>query len=110
MSSDDYLQTTKIFITTIYKAQQNVSSNFNNVIFNFLAGFRRNAQPSVVFQGTDRPGCCEKAVPYQISDDNVAEPDEILTISIARAITSASIPVRFEVQRVNVTIIDNDGE
>ena len=49
-------------------------------------------------------------MPYQISDDNVAEPDEILTISIARAITSASIPVRFEVQRVNVTIIDNDGE
>ena len=49
-------------------------------------------------------------MPYQVRDDNVAEPNEILTISIARSITSASIPVEFEVQRVNVTIIDNDSE
>ena len=47
---------------------------------------------------------------YLVRDDNVAEPDEILTISIARVITSASIPVDFEVQEVNVTIIDNDSE
>ena len=42
--------------------------------------------------------------------DIIAEPDEILTISIARAITSASIPVEFVVQQLNVTIIDNDSE
>ena len=47
---------------------------------------------------------------YQVRDDNVAEPDEILTISIARSIISAVIPVEFAVQRVNVTILDNDSE
>ena len=78
--------------------------------FLFLADFWRNAAPSVIFQGTERPGCCVQAVPYQVRDDNVAEPDEILTISIARSISSAAIPVRFVVQRVNVTIIDNDSE
>ena len=49
-------------------------------------------------------------MPYQVLDDKVAEPDEILTISIARAVSSASIPVEFVVQRVNVTIIDSDSE
>ena len=43
-------------------------------------------------------------------NDNVAEPDEILTISIARALSSTSIPVNFAVQQVNITIIDDDGE
>ena len=43
-------------------------------------------------------------------NDNVAEPDEILTISIARGVASASIPVNFAVQQVNITIIDDDGE
>ena len=70
----------------------------------------RRAAPSVIFQGTERPGCCEQTVPYLVRDDNVAEPNEILTISIALAVYSAPIPVEFEVQRVNVTIIDNDSE
>ena len=78
--------------------------------FLFLADFRRNAAPSVIFQGTERPGCCVEPVLYQVRDDNVAEPDEVFTISIARSITSAAIPVEFQVQRVNVTIIDNDSE
>ena len=63
-----------------------------------------------MFQGTERPGCCVEPVPYLVRDDNVAEPNEILTISIARSITSALIPVEFVVQQVNVTIIDNDSE
>ena len=49
-------------------------------------------------------------MPYLVRDDNVAEPNEILTVSIARAVSSASIPVVFVVQRVNVTIIDNDSK
>ena len=76
----------------------------------FSADFRRNARASYVFQGIERPGCCERTAAYQVRDDNVAEPDEILTISIARSMNSASIPVRFVVQQVNVTIIDNDSE
>ena len=76
----------------------------------FSADFRRNATPSVIFQGTECPGCCVQAVPYLVRDDNVAEPDEILTIFLARLITSAAIPVWFEVQQVNVTIIDNDSK
>ena len=78
--------------------------------FLFLADFRRNAAPSVIFQGTERPGCCVEPVTYQVRNDNVAEPDEILTISIAWSISSAAIPVQFVVQQVNVTIIDNDSE
>ena len=70
----------------------------------------RRAAPSVIFQGTERPGCCEEPVLYLVRDDNVAEPDEILTISIARSMNSAAIPVQFVVQQVNVTIIDNDSE
>ena len=49
-------------------------------------------------------------VEYLVRDDNIAEPDEVFTISIARSITSAAIPVDFVVQQVNVTIIDNDSE
>ena len=76
----------------------------------FSADFRRNAPAGYVFQGTERPACCERTAAYLVRDDNVAEPDEILTISIARSITNAAIPVRFVVQQVNVTIIDNDSE
>ena len=63
-----------------------------------------------MFQGTDRPDCCVREAPYLIMNDNVAEPDEILTISIAQRISSSSIPVKFAVQQVNITIIDDDGE
>ena len=104
-------------IMSIFKLHNKNSliiSNGNLICIKFLlfsADFRRNAAPSVIFQGTERPGCCEEPVPYLVRDDNVAEPDEILTISIAWSITSASIHVEFVlVQRVNVTIIDNDSE
>ena len=95
--------TTKYFVSKII---------LNTVYVNFIfsADFQRNASPYFIFQGTKHPGCCEEPVPYQVRDDNVAEPDEILTISIARSITSASIPVEFEVQQVNVMIIDNDSK
>ena len=49
-------------------------------------------------------------MPYQVRDDNVAEPDEILTISIAQAVSSATIPVNFVIQQVNVTIVDDDSK
>ena len=68
------------------------------------------APPSVVFQGVDRPGCCERTVQYDITDDNIAEPNEILTLSIVRSVASNQIPVEYIVQRVNVTIVDNDSE
>ena len=71
------------------------------------ADFRRQAPFSFIFQGTDRPKCCEELVPYAVTDDNIAEPDEILTISIS---SSSNITVNFIVQQINVTIIDNDGE
>ena len=104
VSPDDYLQTHKVHNETFC-----IKNNFDYVNFIFSADFQWNA-PYFTFQGTKRPGCCEQRVPYQVRDDNVAEPDEILTISIARSITSASIPVEFEVQQVNVTIIDNDSK
>ena len=63
-----------------------------------------------MFQGVDRPRCCERTVLYDIIDDNVAEPDEILTLSIVRSLSSNQIPVNYVVQKVNVTIVDNDSE
>ena len=75
-----------------------------------LADFKRNATQLLIFQGTDRRDCCMREAPYLITNDNVAEPDEILTISIAQGIASSSIPVDFAVQQVNITLIDDDGE
>ena len=63
-----------------------------------------------MFQGVDRPGCCVRTVLYDVTDDNIAEPDEILTLSIVRSLASNQIPVEYVVQRVNVTIVDNDSE
>ena len=83
---------------------------YRSILFMFSADFQRNASSSVIFQGRDRPSCCEEPVPYLVRDDNVAEPNEILTISITRSIYNSSIPVEFEVQRVNITIIDNDSK
>ena len=74
------------------------------------ADYLRLAPPSVVFQGVERPGCCVRTVLYDITDDNIAEPDEILTLSIVRSLASNQIPVEYVVQSVNVTIVDNDGE
>ena len=82
----------------------------NYLIILYLADYRRNAPPSFIFQGTDRPACCLTNAPYLVRDDNVAEPDEVLEISIARGVASTAIPVNFVIQRVNVTIIDDDSE
>ena len=71
------------------------------------ADFRRLAPFSFIFQGTDRPRCCEELVLYAVTDDNIAEPDEIVTLSIT---SGSSISVNFIVQIINVTIVDNDGE
>ena len=83
---------------------------YGSIFIMFSAEFRRIASSSVIFQGTERPDCCEESVPYLVRDNNVAEPNEILSISIARAVSSAAIHVEFEVQRVNITIIDNDSK
>ena len=63
-----------------------------------------------MFQGVDRPGCCVRTVLFGITDDNIAEPDEILALSIVRSLASNQIPLSYVVQRVNVTIVDNDSE
>ena len=63
-----------------------------------------------MFQGVDRPGCCLRTVLYDVTDDNIAEPDEILTLSIVRSLASSQIPLSYVVQRVNVTIVDDDSE
>ena len=49
-------------------------------------------------------------VQYYVTDDNIAEPDELLTLSIVRSLASNQIPVEYVVQRVNVTLVDNDSE
>ena len=51
-----------------------------------------------------------RTVQYDITDDNIAEPDEILSLSIVRSLASNQIPVNYVVRRVNVTIVDNDSE
>ena len=53
-----------------------------------------------------------RTVLYNVTDDNIAEPDEILTLSIVRSLATCSnqIAVEFVVQRVNVIIVDNDSE
>ena len=61
-----------------------------------------------MFQGVDRPGCCVRTVLYDITDDNIAEPDEILSLSIVRSLASNRIPLSYVVQRVNVTIVDSE--
>ena len=81
-----------------------------SLIYINSADYIRLAPPSVVFQGVDRPGCCVRTVQYGVTDDNIAEPDEILTLSIVRSLASNQIPVEYVVQRVNVTIVDNDSE
>ena len=49
-------------------------------------------------------------VRYYVIDNNIAEPDEILSLSIVQSLASNQIPVNYVVQRVNVTIVDNDSE
>ena len=58
-----------------------------------------------------RGGClCARTVHYYVTDNNIAEPDEILSLSIVQSLASNQIPVEYGVQRVNVTIVDNDSE
>ena len=63
-----------------------------------------------MFQGVDRPECCVRTVLYNVTDDNITEPNEMLTLSIVRSLASNQIPVEYVVQRVNVTIVDNNSE
>ena len=49
-------------------------------------------------------------VQYYVINNNIAEPDEILTLSIVRSLASNQLPVEYAVQRVNVTIVDDDSE
>ena len=63
-----------------------------------------------MFQGVNRSECCVRTVQYDVTDDNIAEPDEILTLSIVQSLASNQIPVEYIVQRVNVIIVDNDSE
>ena len=47
---------------------------------------------------------------YDVEDDNIAEPNEILTISISKASANTDINVNFNISSANVTIIDDDSE
>ena len=47
---------------------------------------------------------------YNVEDDNIAEPNETLTISISKASASTDLNVSFNISSANVTIIDDDSE
>ena len=47
---------------------------------------------------------------YDVEDDNIAEPNETLTISISKANASNDLNVSFNISSANVTIIDDDSE
>ena len=47
---------------------------------------------------------------YDVEDDNIAEPNETLTISISKASISSDFKVIFNISSANVTIIDDDSE
>ena len=47
---------------------------------------------------------------YDVEDDNIAEPNETLTISISKASASNDLNVMFNISSANVTIIDDDSE
>ena len=47
---------------------------------------------------------------YSVEDDNIAEPNETLTISISKASASTDLNVSFNISGANVTIIDDDSE
>ena len=51
-----------------------------------------------------------RTVLYGVTDDNIAEPDETLTLSTEISLASNQIPVEYGNQSVNVTIVDDDGE
>ena len=47
---------------------------------------------------------------YDVEDDNIAEPNETLTISISKALASTDLLVSFNISSAIVTIIDDDSE
>ena len=47
---------------------------------------------------------------YDVEIDNIAEPNETLTISISKASASTDLLVSFNISSVNVTIIDDFSE
>ena len=61
---------------------------------------------SVNFHGSIRV----LTVSYSVTDDNIAEPDETLSVTIQRSTTSAQTPVTYSTKSVDIKIIDNDGK
>ena len=47
---------------------------------------------------------------YHVEDDNIAEPNETLTVSITKAANSSNITLDFNISSANITIIDDDSE
>ena len=67
----------------------------------------RLAPFSFIFLGTVKPECCEEIIPYNITNDNIAEPNETATISIT---STSSLNIELITQTINIIIVDNDGE
>ena len=86
---------------------QKLSFNCIFILCTHAADFRRDAPSSVLF---DNSTSCNQSVQFLVRDDNIAEPNEILTIEISTSVASAHIRTVYAVPRVNVTIIDNDGK
>ena len=61
---------------------------------------------SVNFHGSIRV----LTVSYSVTDDNIAEPDETLSLTIQRSTTSAQTPVTYSTKSVDIKIINNDGK
>ena len=48
---------------------------------------------------------------YDVIDDNIAEPNETMMISISKVVViGIDVGVSYNISSVNVTIIDNDSE
>ena len=47
---------------------------------------------------------------YLVENDNIAEPNETLTISISKSSASDDLNISFSVSSANITIIDDDSE
>ena len=95
-----------------------VSCNYN-LSYCFLTHHRSHISPTgdysryssedntIVFQGTTTE---QVNVLYHVVDDSIAEPNETLKISIAKATASNNITADFNISNANITIIDDDGE
>ena len=86
-----------------------VDNFFSNIIFFFFfstADYLSPTTSSVNFHGSIRV----LTVSYSVTDDNIAEPDETLSLTIQRSTTSAQTPVTYSTKSVDIKIIDNDGK